>query len=148
VIKIDAWYEILTAGLVILACLGVVYAIVALVLRFLEKRSLQIGRVKSDPASPAACAPYVAEHTQLFQEVKEFMAEVISKIDTVIVRVNENDESTGALIAAAVIQQRRSRRELSRMKPGERYANGEMDEVDRELSRAQESYRNGRRIAS
>lgn len=142
-IKIDTWYEILITG-------GIILAALVIILQALGRVLARGGKLKAgslEAGGPGACPP-VEEHNRILAELKAGQVEQTDLLNKVLARVEQNDTATGALIENARIMQKYVRRELGRALREEDTINGDLDEADREIARAQKVYREGRRLVS
>lgn len=142
-LKIDDWWEMLIWAVAIVA-------IVWRVLRSIDRRKgpIKVPGVEIGAEGSVQAPTNETEHALLkgeLAEVKAWMEKIQALLEPVVVRVNSTDESLGALIANAAIVQKFVRRQLGRVREGDKI-NGDLDEADEEIKRAKEIYRKGRLI--
>lgn len=137
--------NILALGFVLIVVVGIAGIALVEVSRK-GKLKTPLGLIGGKDESP--CASYVAEHAAILARLERNDEESLAILRTIADRVNSNDEATGALIASARITSKWIRRELGRERGEQDRINGDLDDVDEELDRAQAKFREGRRITA
>lgn len=139
-ITIDTLPEIIVAGLVVLAAIGLLMRGLVAVAR---RGRAKLGSVE---VGGSECSGYIAEHAAALERLEAGQTRIESLMQQVVTRTNQTDTATGAHTAALKIVTKWIRRELGRVRDKEDEINGDLDEADDELRRAADAYREGRLV--
>lgn len=147
--EIDSLADVLTLlGMFVVLIGGIVLAIRSRNIK-IKTRSGEISTASlGEDSVEGTCSESIqVVHAKIMADLKKGQDEIMALLLKAVERINSTDESQGALITQAAIMQKFVRRELGKVREDSDIINGDLDEADEEIHRAQEIYRKGRKLS-